>query len=87
MSAVARQPGRFAAVLADVLDCDADLATRIVDDASGEPLAVALAALGASNEVLGARAGIERPLRGPGPSARASRAREAQQFAAIAARR
>jgi hypothetical protein len=52
MSAVARQPGRFAAVLAKALDCDADLAKRIVDDASGEPLAVALAALGASNEVL-----------------------------------
>ena len=52
MAAVARQPERFVATLAEALDCDPDLAQRIVDDVSGEPLAVALCALGASNEVL-----------------------------------
>jgi len=52
LAAVARKPERFVAILAEALDCDPELARRIVDDASGEPLAVALAALGASNEVL-----------------------------------
>jgi uncharacterized protein (DUF2336 family) len=52
VAAVARQPERFVAMLAEALDCDPDLAERIVDDVSGEPLAVALCALGASNEVL-----------------------------------
>ena len=52
LAAVARQPARFVATLAEALDCDPGLAQRIVDDVSGEPLAVALAALGASNEVL-----------------------------------
>jgi uncharacterized protein (DUF2336 family) len=52
VAAVARQPERFVATLAEALDCDPDLAQRIVDDVSGEPLAVALCALGASNEVL-----------------------------------
>jgi uncharacterized protein (DUF2336 family) len=52
LTAVARQPARFVATLAEALDCDPGLAQRIVEDASGEPLAVALAALGASNEVL-----------------------------------
>jgi uncharacterized protein (DUF2336 family) len=52
LTAVARQPARFVAVLAQALDCEPDLAQRIVDDESGEPLAVALAALGAVNEVL-----------------------------------
>jgi uncharacterized protein (DUF2336 family) len=52
VAAVARQPERFVATLAEALDCDPDLAERIVDDVSGEPLAVALCALGASNEVL-----------------------------------
>jgi len=52
LAAVARQPERFVAILAEALDCEPDLARRIVDDASGEPLAVALAALGAANEVL-----------------------------------
>jgi len=52
VAAVARQPERFVATLAEALDCDPDLAQQIVDDVSGEPLAVALVALGASNEVL-----------------------------------
>ena len=52
VAAVARQPERFVSTLAEALDCDPDLAERIVDDVSGEPLAVALCALGASNEVL-----------------------------------
>lgn len=52
LAAVARQPKRFVAILAEALDCEPDLARRIVDDPSGEPLAVALAALGAANEVL-----------------------------------
>jgi uncharacterized protein (DUF2336 family) len=52
VAAVARQPERFVATLAEALDCGPDLAQRIVDDVSGEPLAVALAALGVSNEVL-----------------------------------
>jgi uncharacterized protein (DUF2336 family) len=51
-AAVARQPDRFVALLAQSLNCTASLARRIVDDSSGEPLAVALAALGAANEVL-----------------------------------
>ena len=52
LAAVARKPERFVSVLAEALDCEPELAQRIVDDASGEPLAVALAALGAPNEVL-----------------------------------
>lgn len=52
LAAVARQPERFVAILAEALDCEPQLAQRIVDDASGEPLAVALAALGAANEIL-----------------------------------
>jgi uncharacterized protein (DUF2336 family) len=52
MAAVARRPERFVSCLAEALECERDLAQRIVDDASGEPLAVALAALGAENEVL-----------------------------------
>jgi hypothetical protein len=52
LAAVARQPARFVAILAEALECEPDLARRIVDDQSGEPLAVALAALGAANEVL-----------------------------------
>ena len=52
LTAVSRQPARFVATLAEALDCDPGLAQRIVEDVSGEPLAVALAALGASNEVL-----------------------------------
>ena len=52
LAAVARQPDRFVALLAETLDCDLNLARRIVDDPSGEPLAVALAALGAANEIV-----------------------------------
>ena len=52
LAAVARQPARFVAVLAEALECEPDLARRIVEDPSGEPLAVALTALGAPNEVL-----------------------------------
>jgi uncharacterized protein (DUF2336 family) len=51
-TAVARQPERFVALLAQSLNCSANLARRIVDDPSGEPLAIALTALGAANEVL-----------------------------------
>ena len=50
--AVARQPDRFLALLAQSLNCSENLARRIVDDSSGEPLAIALTALGAANEVL-----------------------------------
>ena len=52
LAAVARQPERFVALLAEALACERKLAQKIVDDATGEPLAVALAALGAANEVL-----------------------------------
>jgi uncharacterized protein (DUF2336 family) len=52
VAAVARHPERFVVVLAKALDCEPRLAERIVDDPSGEPLAVALAALGAPNDVL-----------------------------------
>jgi len=52
LAAVARQPKRFVAALASALDCDASLAQRIADDPSGEPLAIALAALGAPGDVL-----------------------------------
>ncbi len=52
LAAVARRPERFVAVLADALDCDPTLAARIAADASGEPLAVAMAALGAPSDVL-----------------------------------
>lgn len=52
LAAVARRPDRFVALLAEALDCEPSLAQAIVDDASGEPLAIALASLGAANEVL-----------------------------------
>lgn len=52
LAAVARQPKRFVAALASALDCPDQLAERIADDSSGEPLAVALAALGAPGDVL-----------------------------------
>ena len=52
LAAVARQQERFVALLAEALQCSAELARAIVDDTTGEPLAVALAALGAANEVL-----------------------------------
>jgi uncharacterized protein (DUF2336 family) len=52
LAAVARQPERFVALLAEALDCSRELAHAIVHDVTGEPLAVALTALGAANEVL-----------------------------------
>jgi uncharacterized protein (DUF2336 family) len=52
LAAVARQPERFVALLAEALDCSLELAHAIVHDATGEPLAVALTALGAANEVV-----------------------------------
>ncbi len=52
IAAVARQPDQFLARLAEALNCDRELARKIVGDPTGEPLAVALTALGAGNEVL-----------------------------------
>ncbi|HXZ15891.1 MAG TPA: hypothetical protein VEH77_07980, partial [Roseiarcus sp.] len=52
LAALARRPERFVAALARALNCDAALAQKIADDPSGEPLAVALAALGAPGDVL-----------------------------------
>jgi uncharacterized protein (DUF2336 family) len=46
--ALARQPALFIAALADALGCEEADAERIVAEPTGEPLAVALAALGAS---------------------------------------
>ena len=51
-AAVARRPAQFVNVLAQALECETALAQRIVDDPSGEPLAVAMAALGAPGDVL-----------------------------------
>ncbi len=51
-AAVARQPELFLALFAEALDYEPELVRKIVDDPTGEPLAVALAALGAANEVL-----------------------------------
>jgi uncharacterized protein (DUF2336 family) len=48
--ALARQPAQFVATLAEALGCAPDLAERIVAEPSGEPLAVALAALGAAED-------------------------------------
>jgi uncharacterized protein (DUF2336 family) len=48
--ALSRQPDRLIEALAESLDCEVELARRIVDEPSGEPLAVALAALAASQE-------------------------------------
>jgi uncharacterized protein (DUF2336 family) len=48
--ALARQPELFVDALADALDCDAHLAGRIIAEPSGEPLAVALAALDATQD-------------------------------------
>ena len=52
LAAVGRRPERFVAILAEALDCQPALAARIAADASGEPLAVAMAALGAPGDVL-----------------------------------
>jgi hypothetical protein len=49
--ALERQTELFEADLAAALGCSPELASRIAEDPSGEPLAVALAAIGASNEV------------------------------------
>ncbi|MGD1038049.1 MAG: DUF2336 domain-containing protein [Roseiarcus sp.] len=49
--ALGGEPERFAGALAEALDCSHELAERIARDSSGEPLAVALAALGAPNDV------------------------------------
>ena len=51
-AAVARRPKQFIDVLGKALECDTVLAERIADDPSGEPLAVAMAALGAPSDVL-----------------------------------
>jgi uncharacterized protein (DUF2336 family) len=45
------EPERFAGALAEALECSLELAKRIAGDSSGEPLAVALAALGAPDDV------------------------------------
>jgi uncharacterized protein (DUF2336 family) len=51
-AAVGRHPELFVPALAEALGCGDDLARRIVADPSGEPLAVALASLGAPNDTL-----------------------------------
>jgi uncharacterized protein (DUF2336 family) len=48
--ALARQPALFVTTLAQALGCDVALAERIVAEPSGEPLVVALAALGAPED-------------------------------------
>jgi uncharacterized protein (DUF2336 family) len=48
--ALARQPALFVTTLAHALGCDIALAERIVAEPSGEPLVVALAALGAPED-------------------------------------
>jgi uncharacterized protein (DUF2336 family) len=49
--ALSRQPEQFVETLAYALECETDLADRIVKEPSGEPLAVALAALDARHDV------------------------------------
>jgi uncharacterized protein (DUF2336 family) len=49
--ALEREPELFNGVLAQALGCSLDLAERIAKEPSGEPLAVALAALGAAQDV------------------------------------
>ena len=51
-AAVSRRPDEFVAALSQALGCADALARRIVADPSGEPLAVALTALGAPNGML-----------------------------------
>lgn len=51
-ASAARRPRQFVDVLAKALECEPALAERIVDDPSGEPLAIAMAALGAPSDVL-----------------------------------
>ncbi len=62
-ASIARRPEQFVSVLAKSLECEAALAERIVDDPSGEPLAVAMASLGAPSDVL-VRVLIARDLQG-----------------------
>jgi hypothetical protein len=50
-AALAGESELFAAALAETLGCSLELAARIAGDRSGEPLAVALAAIGAANDV------------------------------------
>ena len=45
------EPERFASALAEALECSLELAKSIAHEPSGEPLAVALAALGAPDDV------------------------------------
>ena len=52
VAAVTRQREPFVAALAEALDCPLSLARQIADDPSGEPLAVALAAVGMANEAM-----------------------------------
>ena len=49
--ALEAEPERFVGALAQALECSLELADRIAHDSSGEPLAVALAALGAPSDV------------------------------------
>jgi len=51
-SALVRDMGKFVSELGQALGCSPQLAERIANDASGEPLALALAALGAPKDVL-----------------------------------
>jgi uncharacterized protein (DUF2336 family) len=51
-ASAARRPKQFVDVLAKALECESALAERIVDDPSGEPLAIAMVALGAPSDVL-----------------------------------
>jgi uncharacterized protein (DUF2336 family) len=51
-AAVSRRPDEFVAALSGALGCGDELARRIVADPTGEPLAVALTALGAPNGML-----------------------------------
>jgi hypothetical protein len=48
--AMASEPDSFEVLLAEMLDCPTAMAERIASDRSGEPLVVALAALGAPND-------------------------------------
>ncbi len=49
--ALAGETDRFAATLAEILGCPEEIAARIACDPNGEPLAAALAAIGAPNDV------------------------------------
>ncbi len=49
--ALGAEAERFAAALAEALECSREFAEKIADDRTGEPLAIALAALGAPHDV------------------------------------